>query len=70
MIRSGETIKYLNLVSDFFWSQYVTGFRYGTSEKLADGTTVSAYYTDPTKIIFDTGTTLLYTPKGKILADN
>lgn len=64
MIRSGESITYINLVSSFFWAQYATGFRVGSGSTLSDGKTVSAYYTDQTLVIFDTGTTLLYTPSG------
>jgi hypothetical protein len=63
-IKSGATLVDFTLNSgNFFWEFNLSGFRVGTSNTFSDGTT-SAFYTDATEFIIDTGTTLLYTPSG------
>ena len=68
-IKNGQSLVYFTLSStDNFWSTKIEGFRYGTSEKLSDGVTVSAYSTTPTYAILDTGTTMVYVPRSQYSA--
>lgn len=60
-IKSGSSLVSISLVTDFFWQSVLTGFGVGTSGSFS-GSSSGAYKVSDQDFIFDTGTTLFYTP--------
>jgi len=48
MIKSGSVLEEFSLVKSFYWEVNASGFRVGQNDKLSDGITNSAFYTEDT----------------------
>lgn len=62
--QPGASITYIPLVNSFYWLLSFDGFRIGESVTFTSGGPSAFFITDMKKAIIDTGTSLIYVPKG------
>lgn len=62
IFKQGSSIEWFPIEDHFFWMLNIEGFRIGTSDTFADGSTAAWASPNTTRGIMDTGTSFMYIP--------